>query len=237
MKVFNFHAKPWAPEEDAVLLRCVRNAPTPWEGLKAASAALGRSLSGCKNRFYHLTGESLASSPANRELHRLARVKGRLNAPDIERVARAAGVHYHSALAALASLHARGTVSDTCPGCSEVEALRARVRELEVKLGINLDPLEGKLTYHQESIALAGQILFRYALEKRGALPAPGICELAGRFDLACCKLEHALADLAAGKGSPGEVWKWQALLNACVERFLAEAGKSKISKITKEVV
>lgn len=267
-KALNFHARPWTPEEDAVLLRCVRSASTPWEGLKAASAALGRSLSGCKNRFYHLTGESLASSPANRELHRLARVKGRLNAPDIERVARATGIHYHSALAALASLHARGAVSDTCPGCSdlqmrdkevarlgaevarleqllqeanhEAEALRARVADMEAKLGVGLDPLAGELSYWQEGVALGMRVVTRDDLKRRGALLRDDLSELIGRFGVARCQLEHAVVDACAGEAKAlAKIRKQQAFLNACIESLMAKFSENqKVSqKTSKEAV
>jgi hypothetical protein len=260
-KTLNFHARPWAPEEDAVLLRHANAASTPWQGCAAAGVALGRSTKACYQRYVKLKGRA-PEAPAHLALHRLARVKGRLGARDIEQVARATGLHYHAALSTLASLHARGAIAGPCPGCPDLKArdeeivrlsaevtrleqllreaereagaLRARVAEFEAKLGVGVDPLAGELTHHQESVALAGQILFRYALEKRSALPAPGICELAGRFDLARCKLEHALADLAAGRDTLSEARKWQAFLNASVERLVTESLRIKTIKIPK---
>ena len=229
----NFQARPWTDDEDRVLLERAGSAPTPWEGFKAASAVLGRSLSACKNRYAKLRARGAAPetvSPMHRVLHRLARTKGRLSTEDIERVANETGLRYHSALSALAGLHARNALTGPCPECSdlkardeeitrlsaevtrlerllreaerEAEALRERIAGLEAGLGVGLDPFAEKLAEKRELLALAGELDLKYDLERLGvhARPAPEVRAFAGRLALARRDLEWALARLTAGR-------------------------------------
>lgn len=271
--VFNFNARPWAPEEDAVLLRHADAASTPWQGCATASVALSRSTKACYQRYVKLKGKAPAGRSApHLALHRLVRVKGRLGAQDIEQVARATGLHYHAALSTLASLHAKGAIAEPCPGCPDlqardeevarlsaeavrleqflqeserkVESLRARVAELEAKLGVGLDPFAEKLTELQEVLALGGKLIFEcnleMKLERKGVFKKPKLDPrtgaLVGWLHLAWSNLEWALVDLVTGSaGSPERVRKQQALLNACIEGLMAESLKT--SKTLKEVV